>query len=151
MSRKPKKNRRNTAEKLVFLIYCGTMLWLLFGQRMGSVPSLENVNLIPLETVKLYLRLIRGSNANLVRHAFINLAGNVILFIPLGWFLPRIWRSLRAFWKVFLLVLLLIVLVEILQYLTGLGSCDVDDLILNVPGAMFGYVLWKCTERRTKN
>ena len=30
-----------------------------------------------------------------------------------------------------------------LQYFTGLGSCDVDDLILNVPSAMIGYILWK--------
>lgn len=151
MSRASEKDRGNIAEKLVFMLYCVTMLWLLFGQRLGSTPSVDSINLTPLETIKLYLRLIRGSNPLLVRHAFINLAGNVILFVPLGWFLPRIWHRLRAFWKVFLLVLFAIVLVEVLQLFTGLGSCDVDDLILNVPGAMLGYMLWKCSLCRPKN
>lgn len=149
ISRRSRKRSRKNAEKLLFVIYFGTMFWLLFIERMGSINSTGNINLIPLETVKLYLHLLQQGSSNLVKHAFVNLAGNVIMFIPLGWFIPRIWRSFRAFWKVFLTVLLMIILVEILQYFTGLGSCDVDDIILNVPGAMLGYVLWKYTKHRT--
>lgn len=144
MGKTKKRSAGDVVVRLIFLVYCGIMLWLLFGQRMGDEVSAGSLNLVPLETLKLYRKLLHNDSPYLVRHAFINLAGNVLLFIPLGWFLPRIWQRLRGFFRVFLLVLLIIVLVEALQYFTGLGSCDIDDLILNVPGAMLGYVVWMC-------
>ena len=76
----------------------------------------------------------------MVRHAFVNLAGNVIMFVPLGVFLPVIWKRLRSFWWFLLTSASLILLVEVLQYVTGLGSCDIDDLILNLPGTMLGWL-----------
>lgn len=148
MGRTKKRSTGDVAARLIFLVYCGIMLWLLFGQRMGDELSAGSVNLVPLQTLKLYRKLLHNNSPYLAHHAFINLAGNVLLFIPLGWFLPRIWGRLRGFFRVLLLVLLIVVLVETLQYFTGLGSCDIDDLILNVPGAMLGYAVWACFGRR---
>ncbi len=149
MAKLKKDNSHNVFWRLAFLLYCAIMLWLLFGQRMGEATWSENINLQPLKTIRLYLDLIRGNNGYLVRHAFINLVGNVIMFIPVGYLLPRIWNKFRGFFRVFLITAGAIVLVEVLQYFTGLGSCDVDDLILNVPGAMIGYLIWKWTGSRT--
>lgn len=149
MAKTKKDSSSNVLWRLAFLAYFGIMLWLLFGQRMGAAAWSENLNLEPLKTIRLYMELIRGNNGYLVRHAFINLAGNVIMFIPVGYLLPRIWKKLRGFFKVLLITIGAIALIEILQYFTGLGSCDVDDLILNVPGAMIGYFLWKWTGGRT--
>ena len=137
--------------RIIFLVYAAVMLWLLFGQRIGEEGitvhfgiSGENLNLVPLKTVRLYLWLLQNStNEALLRHAIINLVGNVVLFIPMGWFLPYIWVNLRGFFKTALAVLLLISAVEIVQYFTQLGSCDIDDLILNLVGALIGYLLWK--------
>lgn len=145
--------------RIVFLVYTAVMLWLLFGQRVGEEGitvylgiSGDNLNLMPLETVKLYLWLLQNSTDKaLLRHAVINLVGNVVLFIPLGWFLPYIWAKFRAFFKTVSAVILLIAGVEIVQYFTRLGSCDIDDLILNLAGAMAGYCLWKTvTYRQSK-
>ena len=136
--------------RLLFLIYCAVMLWLLFGQRIGDRVTVGSVNLVPFETLKLYRDLLSNDSKNLVRHAFINLVGNVVLFVPFGWFLPRIWNKFRGFFLVLLVVFIAVILVETLQYFTGLGSCDVDDLILNVPGAMLGYVVWILDSRRAK-
>ena len=145
--------------RIAFLVYAAVMLWLLFGQRIGEEGisvyfgiSGENLNLMPFKTVKLYLWLLQNStNEALMRHAVINLVGNVVLFIPLGWFLPSIWVRFRGFFKTVLAVLLLISAVEIVQYFTRLGSCDIDDLILNLTGALAGFALWKTgTYRRSK-
>lgn len=143
MAKLKKSSGRNAFWRLVFLVYCAVMLWLLFGQRLGAASWSDNLNIQPLKTIRLYFSLIQGNDGFLVRHAFINLAGNVILFIPIGYLIPQIWKSLRSFIKVFLITLGAVVVVEMLQYFTGLGSCDVDDLILNVPSAMIGYILWK--------
>ena len=32
--------------------------------------------------------------------------------------------------------------VELLQLVTKLGSCDVDDIIMNTLGGFFGYILF---------
>ena len=37
----------------------------------------------------------------------------------------------------------MIVIVELLQYATGLGSLDIDDYILNIFGTLIGYIVWK--------
>ena len=82
------------------------------------------------------------------RHAFINLAGNVVMFLPLGALLPAANGKLRKFFRTFFLGLGLIVAVEVLQLFTLLGSCDVDDLILNLIGVTLGFILWKLRRRR---
>lgn len=135
--------------RLIFLVYCGVMLWLLFGQRLHSglqdtqlIQQGLNINLTPLHTLRQYWGLLLSDNAYYVRHAVVNLVGNVVMFVPLGVFLPWIWPSLRKTWRMVLCTLALLILVELTQYLTALGSCDVDDLILNLPGVMFGYCFW---------
>lgn len=142
--------------RLLFLVYAAAMLWLLFGQRIGDEgvtihlnTSGENLNLVPLMTVKHYIWLIQNStNRALIRHAVINLAGNVVLFVPLGWFLPYNWKNFRGIIKVLFPMLLMIVTVEIAQYFTLLGSCDIDDLILNLLGVLIGYILWRIGTHR---
>lgn len=141
-----KKIRNHSSlSRFLFLVYCVAMLWLLFGQRLGETSTLAqlhlNMNLVPLRTIRQYLGLIQQEKYFL--HAFVNLVGNVVMFIPLGFLLPRIWRKLRGFFKTTLCVALLVTVVEILQYVTFLGSFDVDDFILNLSGAIVGYILWK--------
>lgn len=147
--------KRSALSRLLFLTYCILMLWLLFGQRMegGKLiisfgSSGENVNFVPFKTVRLYLQLLQnGASRALLRHAVINLVGNVIMFVPLGWLLPAVWEKLRAFFKTFLLAGAVICAVEAVQYLTALGSCDIDDLILNLLGVILGYGLWRLTHK----
>lgn len=132
---------------LVFLCYSALMLWLLFGQRLGTSIYAEHLadgmNLTPLATLKRYWQLLHSNDGGLVRHAFFNLAGNVVMFIPLGFLLPRVFPRLRDFLKTVVFAALLIVTVEAIQYYTMLGSCDVDDLLLNLPGVILGYGLYK--------
>lgn len=139
--------------KYLFILYCAVMLWLMFGQRIGGsnaetyAEALRlRLNLIPFRTIHWFATVgDKTSDAGLLRHAFINLAGNVVMFVPLGFFLPCIWERVRAVWKTFLWGLLLITVAELLQLLTLLGSCDVDDLILNLLGILLGYGIWKLT------
>ncbi len=147
MKKKEQLKERNIPARLLFLLYCAGMLWLLFGQRMGTGFDETNVNWIPLETVKLYLHLTQSSNPYFVRIAYINLVGNVVLFIPIGIFLPCIWKKMRLVFITAAVAVVAVCMVEILQYLTGLGSCDIDDLILNTVGVVLGYGAWRIYAR----
>ena len=141
-----KKENATLIFGILFMLYAAMMLWLLFdrpsdggGLSYWSQVKL-NLNLIPLRTVALYIRtLMNTGNAYLLRHAIINLAGNVIMFVPLGALLPAIWPTLRKFWKCWLCSAGCIAVIEILQLFTLLGSCDIDDLILNLVGVSIGF------------
>ncbi len=150
MRKQDERSAGQVIMRLLFLGYCALMLWLLFGQRMETGAAEKNWNFTPFATLTLYFKLLNNTaSSNLQRHAVINLAGNVVMFIPLGYFLCAIWKKLRPFFACLLGSFLIIISIEATQYLTGLGSCDVDDLILNLPGAMMGWSVCRlCTRKR---
>ena len=134
--------------RFLFLLYCAVMLWLLFGRSSGWTQGLtyremlgQNINMTPLFTIRNYVHVVlHHSNKALVAHCVINLLGNVLLFIPAGWLLPKLWKKQRNFILFLLTCTLSISLVETLQLFTLLGSFDVDDLILNLAGMTLGFI-----------
>ena len=149
---------RKKGYKLLFAIYCLVMLWLLYGQRIGpgsGAPYWEALRdhlvLEPFDTIRRFFWVLRhSSEAGMIRHAVVNLVGNVIMFVPLGFFVPCIWQKPRKFGWHFLIMTLTIVLIELTQLFTLLGSCDVDDLLLNLVGTTLGFVLWKLWQKIRK-
>ncbi len=158
-----KQHRKNgTVRRLLFVCYGAVMLYLLFVRGRGPVGALSyweqvagNYNLTPLHTISNYWDILTRPEYYLekfgavsiyrtqARIAVVNLLGNVVMFIPLGFFLPLVWKKLRKLWKSFLTAAGMILLVELVQMLTLRGSCDIDDLILNLCGVVIGYVLWR--------
>lgn len=135
---------------MLFSAYIALMLWLLFGQRWGmDAPGSylqrlrENLNPVPLRTIRQYLHALTLENAYLVRHAVVNLAGNVVMFVPLGFFLPLVAKPCREYRKHLAWVLMILLAIELLQLFSLLGSCDVDDFILNVPGTAIGFGIFQ--------
>lgn len=132
---------------VLFCLYSALMLWLLF-HRSGPIEGVAywdqigmSINLIPMHTIMRYVRLLSSSREILVRLAIINLLGNVIMFIPLGVFLPRVFRKLQTLRNTLSTTALSISIIEVVQLFTLLGSCDIDDLILNLIGTALGYAL----------
>lgn len=137
-----------------FALYCLVMLWLLFIRgrfvQQLSLASFSgeywkwvgwSVNLTPFHTISEFLATLASRDDYLARHAFVNLAGNVVMFLPLGVFLPLLFGKLRRYWRFLLVCALAIVLIEAAQALLLVGSADVDDLILNLCGASLGFPL----------
>ncbi len=103
----------------------------------------EFVNLKPFQSIyKVYILGFLKGYVN-TYYMVLNLLGNICVFMPLAFFLPTFFRAQRR-WYVFLpTVTLSVALVEALQFAFMVGSCDIDDLILNVFGAMLFYLLLK--------
>ena len=143
--------------RISFILYVLLMLWLLFGQRMGTAVDgtyperlQASVNLIPFATVRHFLHTLHSTEEGyLFRHTVVNLAGNVIMFIPLGFFLPCLRRRWRAFFRCMGICVWVLIGIELLQLLTLLGHCDVDDLILNLAGIGIGFGIFKACEKTT--
>lgn len=159
-----KKNARFW--NILFCLYGALMLTLLFGRiRMeGDVPYWQqvwaNMNLRPFHTIGNFMDVLLRKEyylekwgsalvyAGQARLAIINLGGNVAMFVPLGFFLPKVSPRLRKLWRTLLATTLIILLVEMLQLFSLRGICDVDDVILNVLGAAVGYCVYKIFHRK---
>ena len=136
--------------RFLFVFYCAVLLWLLFDRTpgWGSADTYAevlrgNMNLTPLHTIKNYWTVVKRMDFSpIFYHCVINLSGNLLLFVPIGYFLPRLWPALRNFFLFLLTCSLAIILVELLQLVTLLGSLDVDDLSLNLLGMSLGYLLF---------
>ena len=153
---KKKAYNRHPFMRFVFVVYLGAMLWLLFGRSRGypeGMPYREmlrtNVNFTPFLTIRSYYQVVfHHTNDAYYTHCFINLAGNVLLFIPAGWMIPGIWSGHRNFFQFLATCLAAILIIELTQLLTGLGSFDVDDVILNMAGLLVGYLAYIITHRK---
>lgn len=137
-----------------FSAYAVLMLWLLFGQRMdrlffspdGYITAIsEKVNLIPFRTIAEFVKGLSDTGRN--GAAVINLYGNVIMFVPLGFFIPAVFPKARSLRRCMLVSLAVLVCVEVIQFVTLLGSLDIDDIILNLAGVLVGYGFFKILNR----
>ena len=72
---------------------------------------------------------------------FANLAGNILIFVPYGFFISMASRS-RGFFKTLFFSMGLSLCVEITQLFSRVGSFDVDDILLNTVGGVVGYIIF---------
>ena len=140
------KNRANKEKyalwggRVLFLIYvAGLCYFLFFAENYGRVLGQENYryNLVPVREIERFWTY----RDELGIHSFYNLAGNILGFVPAGFFIPILWENKRGFFFTVCVTFDMSLLVEILQIVLRVGSFDVDDLILNTLGGIIGYLL----------
>lgn len=68
---------------------------------------------------------------------------NIIAFIPLGFLLPIVLNHRYQYALTILSGLFLSLSYEFAQVITGLGSGDIDDVILNTWGTIIGYQIFR--------
>ena len=139
------------------MIFAATYLVLLFHLVfMNQLRSAEdtglrefffaNANLIPFYTLRRMAGdfLQRGSLL-----ALVNICGNLALLAPLGFLLPLGFRGMRSKTVFFLFVFIVACGIEIGQVYLRVGKFDVDDIILNVLGAVCAYGVYhfRCVQR----
>lgn len=104
--------------------------------------SIFGVNLIPFKTIFLYItgtELIKVLNpGDVIKVRILNLFGNLLMFMPMGFFLPIITKK-HSFKTTLCISVIITVLIEIIQFFIGRSS-DIDDVILNSIGCCLGFL-----------
>jgi len=77
-----------------------------------------------------------------------NIAGNILMFIPMGIFFSMIEKH---YGKALLSILAVSICIEVLQFVFIRGISDIDDLILNSVGGLIGIACYKRSTLRGKN
>lgn len=98
--------------------------------------GMHTANFTLFRTIKMYIQYADRLNS------FENLAGNVVAFVPFGFFLPQVIRRGKSFGVLLLNVLVFVAGIEVFQLLSAFGAFDVDDILLNCLGAVIGWLLF---------
>ncbi len=120
---------------IVFLVY-----FLCFSELYGRTEVSEGYR-YNLELFKEITRFIQYREELGAFAVFANLFGNILIFVPYGFFISMASTS-RSFFQTLFYSFALSLGVEIFQLLTKVGSFDVDDLLLNTLGGILGYILF---------
>lgn len=126
---------------LFFTFYLLILLYLLFfSSYRHAVKGEISYNFIPFASILLDIRELGPFHLAMMTN---NLFGNILAFVPLGFFLPLLFHRFRHWKYSFICSLLLSISVELLQLIGKVGACDVDDVILNTIGGLCGYICWR--------
>lgn len=131
---------------VTLVAYASIMIWLMLLKRIGTEHH-NALCLVPFTSTMEFLQGIRigfmTCTWSLVISGIANLAGNIVMFIPLGLLIPPLWRRQRCY-PVFLITMALVICcMEAIQFFTGLGTADIDDLILNLIGVTIGFIIFR--------
>ena len=128
--------------RIVFVIYMLVLVYfLLLSDGFGRTVRRDEFqfNLTPFVEI---IRFVTYREYLGFYNVMINLAGNVIAFIPFGalirWVINKSVRGYHVMGYTFLFSLS----VELLQLVAKVGAFDVDDLILNTAGGLLGYFVY---------
>ncbi|WP_208586872.1 VanZ family protein [Gracilibacillus suaedae] len=135
---------------ICFILYLFVLIILLFFENRGDTGTnlslIEYIkstsNFIPFNTINFYIQAMLNETLN-INIVIRNIIGNIIAFMPMGVFLPLFIRKLNSVTRFTFFMIVLILCIETTQALTRRGSFDIDDLILNVFGALVAFTIWR--------
>lgn len=129
-----KYNLKHFTLVYVFFIYLmlvfictgvGTIYDLLRAIKENELSTFATINLIPFD----------AASGGIFEHI-----ANIIMFMPLGFLLPLIWKKFKSSKKVVGAGFLFSLAIELSQLL-NIRDTDINDLIMNTLGAFLGFLL----------
>lgn len=136
-----RSNKLRVLGKILFVLYIGFIIYfLLFSEWYGRTGAMQEYryNLVLFKEINRFWEYREQLGWYAV---FTNLFGNVLIFLPFGFFLPMASRY-RSFPAAVFYSFALSLCVETFQLFTKVGSFDVDDLLLNTLGGAIGYIVF---------
>ena len=131
---------------ILFILYIIFLLSTIVYTKLttGTIYPKLNIksNIVPftsiIETITLLLTKTQG-----FYYMFDYLILDIILFIPLGLFLPILFPKTKKNKNFILICLTISISKELLQLFLNVGMFNVDDIILNAAGAIISHIIFK--------
>lgn len=149
------KNSKNRKGKrfllgVLFLGYLAALIYFLFfSEHYGRVESEEyHYNLTVFKEIQRYIQYREQLGWE---YFFVNIFGNVLAFVPFGFFLPLFSEKNRSFIYVTVYTFEASLVIELLQLVFRVGTFDVDDLLMNTIGGAIGCILFFMFRGKHKN
>ncbi len=116
-------------------------------RRYNNIDYRTKLNIVTFKEKYNFLQQLTLKSIPLQKDFFIDLFGNVFMFIPLCFALTCLNNKDFSNQKLIALIILCSLTIEISQFIFNKGVPDIDDVIFNTAGGMLGISLKKITNR----
>lgn len=123
---------------IIFVYYIILLFNMVIFARYNTINSF---NLIPFKSI---IEIFNNGN---IYSIIINIFGNLLIFMPLEYFIIELFE-INKFLLNFISSFLIILIIEIIQYIFKVGVLDIDDLILCTLGMMLFYIIYNKTKEK---
>lgn len=145
---KAKKIKRLIISWLLFVGYLIVLSYFLFFSEYYGRTEQSSEYRYNLKLFAEIKRFIVYRSTLGMRTVVVNLAGNVLAFLPFGYILPILNQKNAHFLRILLMAMFCSGLIELLQLVYHVGIFDVDDIFLNTCGAVLGYFAYRLFRRK---
>lgn len=128
------KNFLNIGIGIIGIVYLIVLIKIILF-KYGLTSEARSLNLVPFEFLNVFI------DRTELDIALKNVLGNIAIFIPLGIFISYMIKKKILISGV--ICLLISLLFEAIQFVTGCGATDIDDLILNTIGGVIGVLIYE--------
>lgn len=123
-----------------FLCFFLILIWILSFKANKEIPISDCIIIFSKYPVE--ERILIGCRNLFSRIGYVDIIQNIIVFIPLGIYLPLLFKK-DKFVGFILLGLILSLLIELMQAITCVGSFNLWDIFVNTCGGIFGLLIYK--------
>lgn len=123
---------------IIFIYYIILLFNMVIFARYNTINS---YNLIPFKSI---IEIFNNCN---IYSIIINIFGNLLIFMPLEYFIIELFK-VNKFILNFSISFIIILIIEIMQYVFKVGVLDIDDLILCTLGMMLFYIIYNKTKEK---
>ena len=123
---------------IIFIYYIILLFNMVIFARYNTINSF---NLIPFKSI---IHIFNNGN---IYSIIINIFGNLLIFMPLEYFIIELFK-INKFILNFSISFIIILIIEIIQYIFKVGVFDIDDLILCTLGMMLFYIIYNKTKEK---
>ena len=131
---------------ILFILYIIFLLSTIVYTKLttGAIYPELNIksNLVPFTSIIVTITLLLTKTQGFY-YIFDYLILDIILFIPLGLFLPILFPKTKKIKNFILICLTISIIKELFQLLLNVGMFNIDDIILNLSGAIISYTIFK--------
>lgn len=128
----------------IILLKCGEGF--IVAQHMSQFSIKEKISFIQIIPFKTIIDFLNKDYSSFIS----NVLGNILIFTPLGFLLPNLSEKFKKAKNLLIISCLVSFSIELIQLFSGLGFTDIDDIILNVTGAILGFYIYKCINKILK-
>lgn len=145
--KKSTRKQLSLVSLIVLIVYiCILIYFVFFSDHYGRVTGFTDYryNLKPFAEINRYLTY---NHYFTWENLLTNLAGNILVFAPIGFLVPIIKKQGVNLFTIFRISFLLSLFIETVQLVFRIGVFDVDDLIMNTVGGVLGFIGFKVVQR----
>ena len=130
------RTKRKWLWLVLYVLYLNAMLIIIGVPDINYVAWHPTINLIPFNDFTM---------SNIV-----GMILNIVMLVPMGFFLPIYFERYKKWYRTLAVGITTSLLIEIIQLYTFRAS-DIDDLLMNTLGTLFGFIIAKMCLRHKKS